>query len=97
MNLFENKSLYDAKLKNWVEFFFVNGQEVNSDEYFDLLDLETQIEDEKVEDNCNCEVCIDEMLDEYVARLEEVCCPECMKEILHELVAEILEGMDRLD
>lgn len=105
MNLFENKSLYDAKLKNWVEFFYVNGQEISSDEYFELLDLEKEIADEKVHDcDCCCDSCeceyetIDELLDEYTEMICDtgLCCPHCVKEVLTELVAEILEGMDRV-
>jgi len=49
MNLFESKSIYDAKTGKFQEEFYMNGDLVDCELYYFYLDREKDIEDKKLE------------------------------------------------
>lgn len=73
MNVFESVSVYDSECGEWVEYYKINGQEVESEEYFERMETETE-EDEC--DYCECCECCDEV-EEEPEEIELVCDGEC--------------------
>ena len=59
MRLFKSESVYDSTTKQWIEKFWINGEEVDGETYFSMIDQEKSIEDSKLEDkDCdNCDDC----------------------------------------
>lgn len=102
MRTFNNKSVWDAENQEWVEIYYIDGQEVDVDTFAE----QAEIEELATEDDCNvcneCANCVgcDEHCgrgnhdDEYTEDEEdgEMCfCPECQQEREQELITECLD------
>lgn len=59
MRCFNSESAYNAVEKQWIEFFYIDGRPVPSEEYFDELEKETEIENKKLQEVSDCEDCED--------------------------------------
>ncbi len=101
MRLFECNSFYDANQRQYIEEFFIDGKEVLCDKYFEQLELEKQIEDEKLKERkCECECereenTIYDLIDHYTLEYQEGCnCRECMCELLTEFAYDILNAIE---
>ncbi len=98
MRLFECNSIYDANQGQYIEEFFIDGEEVFCDEYFEQLEQEQEIENAKLKvqeycECCNCEeeITIGDLIDYYALELQEGCqCSDCMRHLLLEFANDIL-------
>ena len=98
MRLFESRSQYNVKTGKWEECFWIDGQEVNGDDYFYELDQEKEIEINKLkeaieieeDDFCDCVECT---IERYVEELQEITggCPGCIRDVLMEFFCDIVE------
>ena len=59
MRIFNAVSVYDFESQEWTEKFFINDEEVDCDEYFEEMELESEEIEEENEDEDNCEDCDD--------------------------------------
>lgn len=58
MRTFNNESVWDKENQEWVELYYIDGQEVDADTYCEQLEVEeVATEDENCEDSCQCECC----------------------------------------
>ena len=109
MRLFQSVSVYNAESSKWVDRYFIDNIETDSELYFFELDREERLEAEKLEeelekvDCCgDCDICegniepsLDDLIDIYVERIRDVSpCPCCIKEALEEFVDEILDYIE---
>lgn len=95
MRTFEVKSLYDSTNKKWLEFYFIDGREVEPDEYFANLESEEiekvkDYEEEQCECGGDCENC--DMNDEVAVVETEFCtCESCTEEREQAVIEEFLD------
>lgn len=105
MRLFESEAIFNVEAGIWEESYFIDGEEVEFEEYFEQQELEVELENEKLrEEKCCCECCdccefeeitIGELIDTYVERFEEGCnCSVCVRDLLTELICDILEWIE---
>ncbi len=95
MRIFESQSLYDSSLGQYIEHFWIDGEETDCDTYFQEIENEKYIEEKKLKEENNCYDCCDynEMLDYFVGRiLDTGGCPECIKEVLDQF-ADLIEDV----
>lgn len=97
MRVFKTESIWDEEIQDWVDVYFVNGEEVSSHEFDQEMHYEVNPEerpqeepDEECEGQCDC---IDCTLDRYVARIQEINggCPCCIKEVLADFLVCVVE------
>lgn len=104
MREFTNKSLWDKESQEWVEFYAIDGQEVDADTFSEQAEIEELATEDESE--CQCCKCSDsETCDEYVCTCDngennhdeepeedEICfCPDCVKEREEKLITECLD------
>jgi len=54
MRIFQTQSMWDAKEGRWYEVFSVDGEQVSGEEYFRELETEQCLEDDEVDEYCDC-------------------------------------------
>jgi len=54
MRIFQTQSMWDAKEGRWYEVFSVDGEQVSGEEYFRELEVEQCLEDDEIDEYCNC-------------------------------------------
>jgi len=97
--LFQTAEFFNRKEGKWEVFYFADGERVTQEEYFRIMDSQNYYKDEEECYCCNdCDdedVSIDELLDIYVDRIQESCgCKNCTRDILEDLVSEVLAGIE---
>lgn len=97
MKLFQTETIYDAKTDEWVEKYWVNGQEVDADLYFFEIERERDLEIQKLEEQedemdelCDCPECT---LDRYTGILSEMTggCSGCIREVLQDFMMDVVD------
>lgn len=91
MNIFSTESMYDAKNGEWIETYYMNGEEISFEQYCD--EQEQEAIKTVDEEDCNCE-CIDCITERYIGILQETSCPECISEILYDYLGEVLNRIE---
>lgn len=102
MRIFESEAIYNAETGIWEELYFIDDEEVDFEEYVEQQKLEVKLENDKLrEEECCCDCCdceeitIGELIDVYVERFEEgYNCSVCVRDLLTELVCDILEWVE---
>lgn len=103
MRIFESEAIYNAETGVWEESYFIDDEEVDFEEYFEQQELEVELENEKLREEC-CECCecegvsISNLIDYYVQESQEGCqCSDCMRQLFLEYTNDLLSGIIGID
>jgi len=101
MRLFQSESRYNVKTGKWEECFWIDGQEVDGDDYFYEMEIENKLENDKLlkqieieeEDECDGCNCVECTILKYVEIIQDMtgCCPHCLEEILTNYMMDIID------
>lgn len=105
MRTFNNESVWDKENQEWVEIYYIDGQEVSVDTYTEQLEVEELATEDVIDENCECCNCPDNsdcvdfectcgevVEDETECVFETECyCEECNEEREQELINECLD------
>lgn len=113
MRTFNNESVWDKENQEWVEIYYIDGQEVDVDTYTEQLAVEElAAEDEDIiDENCKCcncpdnEDCVDfkctcgcDNNEYYYENEDEECmCDECRKERFYHLLADTVNNISEVE
>jgi hypothetical protein len=86
----------DETMEVVAQKFFINDEEVSVDDFADvsgdaveIIDDEEDFDEDEEDVNEDCVECFDEMIDDYVEMIQDTNgCPECIKNILLNLIEE---------
>ncbi len=105
MRLFETKSIYNPVDKCWNELFFIDGEKVDEETYYNDIEIEQEYySDDEDYDNkidcCQCECCCNEkktigkLIDKYTLEmLETNLCPCCISKSLENFYNEVVNSI----
>lgn len=91
MRLFETESIYNKENQTWEEVYYIDGEEVDAETYFDEQELEALESEEDEDEGCGGD-CVECLLDEYIERLQAAMpCPHCMRQVLVDFMLEVID------
>lgn len=105
MRAFETKALWDSENHEWYEEYFIDGEQVSAEDYFEEMEFETFEDDELCDGDCdNCEGYCEEDDEEpecdcpectvlkYTEKILDVHgCPCCIERILKEFMGTVID------
>jgi len=109
MRAFKNESIYDKESGKWSEVYYIDGNEVELEEYFQgIEDEENDIGSSELGELCECCKCEDsDTCDDYECTcdngdnreddLEDCQCNECRKERFYHLLTDTLNHIVEAD